>query len=148
VSGQSQSGTDSHLVVEPTASNHFAWINTRLALERTFMAWIRTAVSLIGFGFTIVQFFQRLKGMEASNGRAMRAETPRDLGLALIATGVGVLVISSFQYRRGLRYLGSGPFRAIAIEADHPIRTPVFVAAIVLMFIGVAAFISVFFRFM
>lgn len=148
MSGQSQSGPAGQLVVEPTASNHFAWINTRLALERTFMAWIRTAVSLIGFGFTIVQFFQRLKGMEATNGRAMRAETPRDLGLALIATGVGVLVISSFQYRRGLRYLGSGPFRAIAIEADHPIRTPVFVAAIVLMFIGVAAFISVFFRFM
>ena len=144
----SQTGPTDRFAVEPTASNHFAWINTRLALERTFMAWIRTAVSLIGFGFTIVQFFQRLKGMEATNGRTMRAETPRDLGLALIATGVGVLVISSFQYRRVLRYLGSGPFQAIAVEADHPVRTPVFVAAIVLMFIGVAAFISVFFRFM
>lgn len=148
MSGQSQSGTAGRLAVEPTASNHFAWINTRLSLERTFMAWIRTAVSLIGFGFTIVQFFQRLQGMEASNGRTMRAETPRDLGLALIATGVGVLVIASFQYRRVLRYLGSGPFKAIAVEAGHPVRTPVFVAAIVLMFIGVAAFISVFFRFM
>jgi putative membrane protein len=133
--------------VEPTAGNHFAWMNTRLALERTFMAWIRTSVSLIGFGFTIVQFFERLKGMQASSGRAMRAETPRDLGLALIATGVTALIISSLQYRRLLRYLGSAPFEAIALGARHPMRTPVFVAAIVLMFIGISAFISVFFRF-
>ena len=133
---------------EPTASNHFSWINTRLGLERTFMAWIRTAVSLIGFGFTIVQFFQRLQGMEPSNGRTMRAETPRDLGLALIATGVGALLISALQYRRMIRYLGSPPYKAIAFEADHPIRTPVFIAAIVIMFIGIAAFVSVFFRFM
>lgn len=136
------------LSIEPTASNHFAWINTRLGLERTFMAWIRTAVSLIGFGFTIVQFFQRLQGMEPSNGRTMRAETPRDLGLALIATGVAALIISSIQYRRMILYLGSAPYRAIAVEADRPTRTPVFIAAIVMMFIGIAAFVSVFFRFM
>ncbi len=133
---------------EPSVSNHFAWIRTRLGLERTFMAWIRTAVSLIGFGFTIVQFFQRLQGMEPSNGRAMRAETPRDLGLALIATGVAALLISAWQYRKMIRYLGSGPFKAIGFETDHPIRTPVFIAAGVLTLIGIAAFVSVFFRFM
>ena len=133
---------------EPSVSNHFAWIRTRLGLERTFMAWIRTAVSLIGFGFTIVQFFQRLQGMEPSNGRAMRAETPRDLGLALIATGVAALLISAWQYRKMIRYLGSAPYKGIAFEADHPIRTPVFIAAAVLTLIGIAAFVSVFFRFM
>jgi putative membrane protein len=148
MSGHTLGDPASRFTVEPTASNHFAWINTRLGLERTFMAWTRTAVSLIGFGFTIVQFFQRLQGMEPSNGHTMRPEAPRDLGLALIATGVGALVISALQYRRMLRYLASGPFKAIAIEADHPIRTPVFGAAIVIMLIGVAAFISVFFRFM
>ena len=137
-----------HFDAEPSVSNHFAWIRTRLGLERTFMAWIRTAVSLIGFGFTIVQFFQRLQGMEASNGHVMRAEMPRDLGLALIATGVGALLISAWQYRNMIRYLGSAPYKAIAFEADHPIRTPVFIAAAVLTLIGIAAFVSVFFRFM
>ena len=147
MSAPSGNGPPLRFSVEATASNHFAWMNTRMALERTFMAWIRTAVSLIGFGFTIVQFFQRLKGMEATNGRAMRAETPRDLGLALIATGVAALFISSLQYRRLLRYLGSEPFSALAMQAKHPMHTPVFVAAIVIMFIGIAAFVSVFFRF-
>ena len=49
--------------VRVTAGSHFSWIRTRLSLERTMMSWIRTAVSLIGFGFAIVQFFERLQQM-------------------------------------------------------------------------------------
>jgi putative membrane protein len=134
--------------VQPDVSNHFAWLRTRLAIERTFLAWIRTGASLIGFGFTIVQFFQRLQGMEPIHGRAMSQEMPRNLGLSLIAAGVGSLVISAIQYRGLLRYLWSEPFKSIAGVSDKAHRTPAFIAALVLMAIGVAAFVSVFFRFM
>ena len=34
---------------------------TRLSADRTLMSVIRTSLSLIGFGFTIFQFFQKLK---------------------------------------------------------------------------------------
>jgi len=139
----------SRFSVEPSVANHFAWLRTRLGIERTFMAWIRTAVSLIGFGFTIVQFFQRLQGMEGTGIlRKMRPQEPRDLGLALIATGIGALAISSWQYRRELGYLWSEPFRAIAGVGDRPHRTPAFLAAMVLIVIGIAAFVSVFFHFL
>ena len=47
--------------VRVTAESHFAWLRTRLALERTMMAWARTAVSLIGFGFAIVQFLDTVQ---------------------------------------------------------------------------------------
>ena len=40
--------------VRVTADSHFAWVRTRLALERTMMAYLRTSVSLIGFGFAIL----------------------------------------------------------------------------------------------
>jgi putative membrane protein len=119
-----------------------------LGIERTFLAWIRTAASLIGFGFTIVQFFQRLQGMEASHGRTMSQEMPRNLGLALIAAGVGSLIISAFQYRGLLHYLWSAPFAQVAGVSEKPHWTPAFVSAVVLMAIGIAAFVSVFFRFM
>ena len=134
--------------VEASVANHFAWMRTRMGLERTFLAWIRTAASLIGFGFTIVQFFERLRGMEASNGRAMAPETPRDLGLALIAAGVGTLVLAALQYHAQFRYLWSGPFRAIAGMEEKPHRSPAFIGALVLAVIGIAAFGSVFFRFL
>jgi len=34
---------------------------TRLAAERTLMAWVRTALSMISFGFTIYKFLQVLQ---------------------------------------------------------------------------------------
>jgi putative membrane protein len=47
--------------VRTTSDSHFDWIRTRLSLERTMMSWLRTATALIGFGFAIVQFFERLQ---------------------------------------------------------------------------------------
>lgn len=46
--------------VQPTVGNHFAWMRTMLGLQRTLMAAVRTAVSLIGFGFTVAQFFEKM----------------------------------------------------------------------------------------
>jgi putative membrane protein len=132
----------------PTVSNHFAWLRTRLGMERTFMAWIRTAASLIGFGFTIVQFFQRLQETTSSS-HVMRPEAPRDLGLALIATGVGALVVSSWQYRLLQHYMWGDEFKAIAgVGRRMPHHTPAFGAAMVLILIGVFAFFTVFFHVM
>jgi putative membrane protein len=134
--------------VEPSASNNFAWIRTRLSIERTFMAWIRTAISMIGFGFTIVQFFQRLQNSVTADGQTMRPEAPRDLGLALIGSGILSLGISIFQYRRSLHYLWQKEFQAIAGFAEKPSRTPAMMVAIVLVLIGIFAFVSVVFHIM
>ena len=40
------------------SSNELAMERTWLAHERTLMAWVRTAASMISFGFTIYKFFQ------------------------------------------------------------------------------------------
>ena len=133
---------------EPNVSNHFAWMRTRLGLERTYLAWLRTAVSLIGFGFTIVQFFARLRDMPALGGREMRPQEPRDLGLALIATGLGVLAIASWQYLWLTRYLWSDEFKPIAGVREKRTRSPALFAGTVLGLIGIAAFVSVFFHFL
>jgi putative membrane protein len=79
--------------VRVTADSHLAWLRTRLALERAMLAWLRTAVSLIGFGFVIVQFFERMQQMPGSRP----AEYPHAaeyFGLALISCGVLALIIS------------------------------------------------------
>ena len=59
--------------VRVTADTHFGWLRTRLSVERTMMSWIRTAVSLIGFGFAIVQFFERLQQMPGTRSRQFPA---------------------------------------------------------------------------
>ena len=136
--------------VRTTSDSHFAWLRTRMALERTLMAWVRTSVALIGFGFTIVQFFQRLGGMEGV-APAARPQAPRHLGLALIGAGVLSLVISTWQYRRVVHYMWSSEFNVLAgvgARSMAPVvsQTPLMAITIAVALIGVFAFAAVYFR--
>ncbi len=132
--------------VKATASDHFAWLRTRLSVERTMMSWVRTATALIGFGFTIVQFFDRMQQMPGV-APARFPEAPRYLGLSLIFCGVMALVISIWEYQWGLRYLWGGNFAAIAGVTREGKQTPLFAVAVVLALIGVFAFFAVALRF-
>ena len=131
--------------VKSTADTHFAWIRTRLALERTMMSWVRTATGLIGFGFTIVQFFERLNTMPGVDA-APRPFAARYVGLVLIAAGILALVISAVQYRAALRYLWHGEYAAVAGVGKAPGSTPVYAISIGLILIGVFAFLAVLVR--
>jgi putative membrane protein len=135
--------------VSPSAESHFSWMRTRLSIERTLMSWVRTSVALIGFGFTIVQFLERLEGMEGV-APAMRESAPRMLGLTLIGAGIAALIISCWQYYWVVRYLSNEDFAPIAgIRRKHieiVFQTPIFFVAAGLACIGVMAFVTVFFR--
>jgi putative membrane protein len=142
-----QPGKDaSRFDVRATADSHFSWLRTRLSLERTLMSWVRTAVTLIGFGFTIVQFFDRMQQMPGV-APARYPEAPRYMGLALIFAGVMALVISVWQYRWGLRYLRSGNFASIAPTEEERLQTPLIAVAMLLILIGVGAFGAVLMRY-
>lgn len=130
---------------EPSVGNHFAWLRTRLGLERTLLAWERTGLSLIGFGFTIVQFFERLHDMDHV-AAAARPHAPRILGLALIGAGIVAVSVAVFQYWRLNKYLWSKPFSRIAGVEDHPADTPAPWIAILIGLIGVFAFGAVYLR--
>jgi putative membrane protein len=130
------------LDVRPTAEAHFSWLRTRLSLERTLMSWIRTATALIGFGFSIVTFFERLSHMEGFKA-PRHPELPRHLGLALMALGSVSLAVAILQYRGVVRHLEGTRFTAIATRADSPWQTPAPFAAAVLILVGVTAIASV-----
>ena len=131
--------------VDANAQTHFAWLRTRLAVERTMMAYLRTAVSLIGFGFTIFQFFYKLhQAPESHNIRF--PEAAWYVGLALIFCGIMAALLAIFQYRWTLRYLWSGGYAAIAGMSGETRQTPLYAIAILLVMIGVFAFLAVLLR--
>jgi putative membrane protein len=132
--------------VRVTADTHFGWLRTRMSVERTLMAWVRTAVSLIGFGFTIVQFFNRMEQIPGTNAARFPA-APYYLGLALIACGVLALVISIWQYQWTLRYLWGGSFTPVAGMTGEGKQTPLIAVSVALIFIGTFAFFAVLFHF-
>ena len=132
--------------VDATATTHFAWLRTRLALERTMMAWVRTATALIGFGFTIVQFFERLEQHAKAWTPATRPFAARYVGLVLIAAGIIALVMSAYQYRAAHPPPVARRFAAVAGIGKAPGSTPVYAIAIGLTLIGVFAFLAVLVR--
>ena len=52
----------------PSASKPIDDPRVYLAAERTFLAWIRTSVSLMGFGFVIARFALFLRGYGLATG--------------------------------------------------------------------------------
>src|SRR5438067_13735981 len=98
---------------------HFAWIRTSLSAERTLMAWNRTSRSLIAFGFTIYQFFEKFQESTAG-ANAARPEAPRNLGLALISIGTVGTLIALFQYWQIKHYLKGDEFKPNGLREGLP----------------------------
>jgi len=137
--------TEHRFEVKATAESHFSWLRTRLSVERTLMSWMRTATALIGFGFTIVQFFQHLQQMPGARPPVL-PDMPRYLGLALIASGTSALLISLWQYHSVVHYLSTGSFSAIANLDSSVRKTPLAIVAIFLSVVGIFAFGAVLLR--
>jgi len=131
--------------VRVTADSHFAWIRTRLSLERTMMSWLRTAVALIGFGFAIVQYLEHLEETPGARA-AYLPHAPRYLGLALIACGILALVIAIWQYFWTVRYMWGEPYTPLAGLTKEGKQSPVLAVAAVLILIGLFAFFAVLLR--
>ncbi len=132
--------TPSTPVKQPSARDlrlQGALVRTALSAEQTLMSWIRSALSMFTFGFSIVQFFHYLAGQsqstEVSNG-------PRRLGIALIGVGVLVLFMAVAEYIGRLRRL-----RDQGLPADSTSFLPLG-SAVGVFAIGIAALVSVFLR--
>jgi putative membrane protein len=81
------------------------------ANERTFLAWIRTAIAVMAFGFLVERFdlFLQIAGQTL----ARRALSPGGqlagnvAGLMLIALGAAIIVIALLRFRRTAREIDS-----------------------------------------
>ena len=122
--------------VKPNTSTILAVERTRLAHDRTLMAWVRTATSLISFGFTIYKFFQYLHEQQGTQSRGRFG--PRQFGTLMIVIGIVALVLATLQHRRDMKKL-----RAHHPEIPYSMAT---VLAGLISILGVLALLAVIFR--
>jgi len=120
----------------PTA-NQMAADRTWMAQERTLMAWIRTATSMITFGFTIYKFFEYVN--QSGQTAPQRRIGPREYGMLMIITGVIVLAIATFEHFRAMRQIRKMTGRRIYSIATIP--------AALISVLGLVALIAVWLRF-
>ena len=71
---------------------------------------------------------------------------PWFLSLALIGTGITALIISLWEYRLMVRYLWERDFKPIAGVSETAHHTPVIAVSVVLVLIGLFAFVAVLLR--
>ncbi len=84
----------------------------RYAIERTLLAWVRTGLALMGFGFVVTRFGLLLHDIEAVRQNAIpKASTGLSLwiGIALILLGVVVNLLVSAEHLRLMRQFQSVP---------------------------------------
>jgi putative membrane protein len=82
------------------------------AAERTFLAWIRTGLALMGFGFVVARFGLFLREIAAvQGGPPPAAGYSRWLGIGLIGLGVLLTAASTGAHLSTVRRLNRGePF--------------------------------------
>ena len=81
-----------------------------LAAERTLLAWIRTGVALMGFGFVVARFglYIRALGVAGRESQASSLTPSVVFGTLLVIVGVGVDVLSAYQYVRLVQRMRAG----------------------------------------
>src|SRR5580693_7609463 len=95
---------------ESTEIKQPAALGDYLAAERTLLAWIRTGLALMGFGFVVARFgifLQEFQTLEQTRG-AQTSGPSLWFGTALIAVGVIVNAFAGWQHVRLLRALDRG----------------------------------------
>jgi putative membrane protein len=73
-----------------------------LANERTFLAWIRTSIALMGFGFVIVKFAVFLRQAAFMTNRQLilpENRTSAVTGIVMVILGALVAVLAYVRYR-------------------------------------------------
>ena len=89
-------------------------VSDHLANERTFLAWIRTGVGIMAFGFVVVKFSLFIKQLSAILGKEViihQKGYSAVAGIILVALGSLTTIFSFIRYNQTEKKLNSGTYQ-------------------------------------
>jgi inner membrane protein YidH len=90
-----------------------------LANERTFLAWVRTSVAIVVFGFAIGRFAIAMRQLTALQGVASKTTGLSVwMGMSSILAGVLMVVMGLIRYRKTRALLEEGKFEPAGFIVD------------------------------
>ena len=117
-------------------TNELAKQRNRDAAERTLMAWIRTCLSLISFGFGLDKIIAAID-RAATSGDVQAQRGVQLVAAGFVLTGILAMVGATIQYRRELRRLHHNDY----VYRDKPQLAAA--TAVLITLIGVVALLLV-----
>lgn len=128
--------------VKANLTNELAKERNRAAYDRTLMAWIRTAISLIGFGFAIAKSYEyiQMEEMEKTGRFIDQIHAPLWFGMSFILLGMVCILGGVIQYVKVVQQIQSGQF---TYGEPRPLAK---IIALILLIIGIFALITIFQR--
>ncbi|OCQ94266.1 hypothetical protein BCD64_05740 [Nostoc sp. MBR 210] len=112
------------------------------ANERTFLAWLRTSIALIGFGFAIARFGLFLRQLNTAITQQEPVVHPlfnsENLGVALVIVGVSAIALAAWRYNQVFWQIERGDYQ--------PNRLAVWILTAVVMILGLLSIPLLFLR--
>jgi len=109
---RTEGGSETSLPVEQRIP--FGTFRTSLALDRTTLAWIRTALTIATFGFGMIGFFRAMVQVTHSEQAVRLHEAAIRMGVALVVIGTVGMLLAAGSHWMSLRRLRRGEKLAIA----------------------------------
>ncbi len=106
-----------------------------MAAERTLLAWVRTSLAMMGFGFIVAKFGLFLREIAAVKGMPLKPGVDLSLwiGGALVVLGVVVNVATAIQHFRTIRRLLRGePYEVSVWSAGVVVAITIAILGLVL----------------
>jgi putative membrane protein len=114
------------------------------ANERTFLAWVRTGIAVIAFGFVVEKFnlFVRTLAQAAPTNSADQFHDLQRLssrfnhydGLVLILIGIAIIVVSLVRFARTSRLIDDQE-----MHLANSVRTELMLAVVLVLVVGMTA---------
>lgn len=99
----------------PTEIAHRAAPTDHFANERTFLAWVRTSITIMAFGFVVAKFGLLLRELSGgSSGTPVSTPISEVMGVLLVLAGAALLLLAFAQFRATREDLDAGRYRVRA----------------------------------
>jgi putative membrane protein len=131
----------SHLIGVREEASYDTRVADHAANERTFLAWVRTGVAVIAFGFVIEKFNLFLLSLlntvsldptRRSQLERLAGPSARYEGLGLILVGIALLIVAAVRFVRTERLLADPQMHSIA-----GVRAEVILSAVLALMVAV-----------
>lgn len=115
--------------VEDRTTVDSKYIEQHLANERTFLAWIRTAIAIIGVGFLVSNLHSNMRANNSTVGDLLA----NIIGISSVGLGIVTIILATIVYLRKLTSINNQTFVA---SKRYIISLSFFITIIALIFVA------------